>query len=207
MNTFRKHASATTQRFDSRLTRRREGARAVPRIVLTLFAAVAVCVSTQAQTPEAAPALTRDAGPAESARATTDAPAIPPAAAPAERGSGSPQVPVKLYVAGTPEDPYILARIGDFPEALGEPGEEFLKREFIEQFMRDVLGLRGRGEATALKIALLPQERGKEREQECSFTFGDVGGRISVRLVERSVFVLVSFDQKETQDAAPTLSA
>jgi hypothetical protein len=198
MNTFRKHALLMTQRFDSRLMRRRDGARAVPRIVLTLSAVFALAVSASAQTQTQDTAALTDA-----ARTAPAAPSAPPAAA-AEK-PGSPQVPVKLYVAGTPEDPYLLARIGDFPEALGEPGEEFLQREFIEQFMRDVLGLKAGGGAEALKISLLPQERGKEREQDCSFTFGGVAGRISVKLVERSVFVLVTF--ADPQDATPTLSA
>ncbi|MDQ3804399.1 MAG: hypothetical protein M3416_11275 [Acidobacteriota bacterium] len=137
---------------------------------------------------------------------TDSAPTRAADSAPKTEAGGSPasKVPVKVYVAGTPEDPYIVARIGDFPAELGEPGEEFLKREFIEQFMRDVLGLSGReGGAAALKIALLPQADGKE--QECSFTFGEVSGRITVRLAERSVFVLVSFADKG--DAAPALVA
>lgn len=193
MITFRKHASGITQRFDSRLIRRARGARAVPRIVATLAIVFgAATAGAAAQGKGAGPAKPEAGGQAEKAGA---------------HGAGQPsdsQVPVRVFVAGTPEDPYIVARIGDFPTELGEPGEEFLKREFIEQFMRDVLGLnRGGGGAAALKIALLPQADGKE--QECSFTFGEVAGRITVRLDGRSVLVLVSFTDKES--AAPTLVA
>jgi hypothetical protein len=189
MNTFRKHAVGTIQRFDSRLIRRPAGARAVPRVVASLaiiFAFAAVAAASPQQGGGPAPAQA--------------------AAAPKPDAGGSPasKVPVKVYVAGTPEDPYIVARIGDFPEELGEPGDEFLKREFIEQFMRDVLGLNsGGGGAAALKIALLPQADG--REQECSFTLGEVSGRITVRLADRSVFVLVSFADEEA--GGPTLVA
>ncbi|HEV3468022.1 MAG TPA: hypothetical protein VG148_01765 [Pyrinomonadaceae bacterium] len=181
MITFRKHASGITQRFDSRLERRARSARAVPRIA----AALAIILAAAA---------------AGAASQKQDGGAQPQAAG---RASSGPQVPVKVYVAGTPEDPCIVARIGDFPEELGQPGEEFLQREFIEQFMRDVLGLSAGGGAAALKIALLPQEN--VREQECSFTFGEVSGRITVRLAERSVLVLVSFADKDA--AAPTLVA
>jgi hypothetical protein len=190
MIAFRKHALGTTRRFDSRLIRRPLGARAVPRIVASLaiiFSFAATAASQQQGGGGSAPPRAADS-------------------APQSDGGGSPasKVPVKVYVAGTPEDPYIVARIGDFPVELGEPGDEFLKREFIEQFMRDVLGLSGRGDgAAALKIALLPQADGKE--QECSFTFGEVSGRITVRLADRSVFVLVSFADKEA--SAPTLVA
>lgn len=193
MITFRKHASGTTQRFDSRLIRRARGARAVPRIVVSLAIIFAAANSFAASQQK------KGAGPPR-----------PDAGRPAEEGEGydageSPdsQVPVRVFVAGTPEDPYIVARIGDFPEELGEPGEEFLRREFIEQFIGDVLGLKRAGGAAPLKIALLPQADGKE--QECSFTFGEVSGRITVRLAGRSVVVLVSFADEEP--AAPTLVA
>ena len=113
------------------------------------------------------------------------------------------EVDVKVYVAGTPEDPYILARIGDFPEDLGEAGKEFLKKEFIEHFIRDVMGLGERNRPEALKIALLPQE--DAQEQECSFNAGEVSGRITVRLAARHVFVLVSLERE--QQTVPTLRA
>ena len=148
-----------------------------------------------------------------SARQNETAAAQPPAPArkadPAGQPPGAPEefdaseVPVKVYVAGTPEDPYIVARIGDFPEDLGELGKEFLKREFIEHFIRDVMGLGAGARAQTLKIALLPQQ--DAREQECSFTVGEVSGRITVRLAARQVFVLVSLDDEET--TAPTLRA
>ena len=204
MITFRKHASGITQRFDSRLIRRARGARAVPRIVASLAIIFAAAAGAAAQ-QKGAGAPPENAGRAEAGSAKPDAAGqAQKAAGHGEGGAPDPQVPVKVYVAGTPEDPYIVARIGDFPAALGEPGEEFLKREFIEQFMRDVLGLSRRGGgAAALKIALLPQANG--REQECSFTFGEVAGRITVRLNERSVLVVVSFTDKEA--AAPTLVA
>ncbi|HWS54592.1 MAG TPA: hypothetical protein VN228_10710 [Pyrinomonadaceae bacterium] len=201
MITFRKHAAGTTQRFDSRLIRRARGARAVPRIVASLaiiFAAANAAAASQQKGGGNAPS--------EVAGRAAEAPPKPDAGgeAGADAGPRDPQVPVKVYVAGTPEDPYIVARIGDFPTELGRPGDEFLKREFIEQFMRDVLGLkRHEGGAAALKIALLPQQNGQE--QECSFTFGEVAGRITVRLSERSVLVLVSFTGKES--SAPTLVA
>ncbi len=65
------------------------------------------------------------------------------------------------------------------------------------------MGLGGRKTPPAIKIALLPQE--DAREQECSFNTGEVSGRITVRLAERYVFVLVSLDREE--EAAPTLRA
>jgi hypothetical protein len=194
MITFRKHALAETQRFDSRLMHRRRGARAVPRIVAMLgiiFATGAVCAASQGQNEAVA-------GPPAAADERKREPKVP-----ARDYVEATEVDVKVYVAGTPEDPYILARIGDFPEDLGELGQEFLKREFIEHFIRDVMGLSGQGRAGALKIALLPQA--DAREQECSFNNGEVSGQITVRLAERHVFVLVSLDHEKP--AAPTLRA
>lgn len=196
MITFRKHALTATQRFDSRLMCRPRGARAVPRIALTLSILFAAFASSAA-----APSGGQDV---PGARPAGTAPRTPTAAeAPGEGANASPQVPVKIYLAGTPEAPYLLARIGEFPTELGQPGDEFLQREFIEGFMRDVLGLKGEGSASALKISLLPQADGQE--QECSFTFGEVAGRITVRIAPRSVLVLVYFEDKP--EALPTLSA
>jgi hypothetical protein len=197
MITFRKHASLITQRFDSRLMRGPLGARAVPRIVamLGIIFAAGAGVATSARQVE------------------TTGGVQPPAAAgsgrereprgPAQDYIEGADVPVNVYVGGTAEDPYILARIGDFPEDLGELGKEFLKREFIEHFVRDVMGIGARGRPEAMKIALLPQK--DAREQECSFKSGDVSGRITVRLAARHIFVLVSLDpEKQT---VPTLRA
>jgi len=179
MITFRKHAEGITRRFDSRLIRRPRAARALPRIAVLLGVVLAVAATAQA-----------------SARHDEQSAAAPKAADAIE-------VPVKVYVAGTPEDPYIVARIGDFPEDLGELGKEFLKREFLEHFIRDVMGLGEGRRAEALKLALLPQE--DAREQECSFTFGEVSGHIAVRLAPRHVFILVSLDREQTP--TPTLRA
>jgi hypothetical protein len=195
MITFRKHALATIQRFDSRLMR---GPRAVPRIVAILgiifVSGVGVAASAGqseaaggAQAPAAAAAAERKREPRGSAQDYVE----------------GTEVDVKVFVGGTPEDPYILARIGDFPEELGDLGKEFLKREFIEHFVRDVMGLGAQGRPEALKIALLPQE--DAREQECSFTSGEVSGSITVRVAERRVFVLVSLDREKP--AVPTLRA
>ena len=195
MITFRKHAAAVIQRFDSRLSRGRWGARAVPRTVLMLgliFAAGAGLDASARQTATAAP------GPAGAGD-----PAGRGAKGPAQGHVEGTEVDVKVYVAGTPEDPYLLARIGDFPEDLGEMGQEFLKREFVEHFIRDVMGLGVPGRPEALKIALLPQE--DAREQECSFNTGEVSGRITVRLAARHVLVLVSLDRG--REGVPTLRA
>jgi len=178
--------------------RRPGGARAVPRIVAVLamiFAANAAGAETQAH----------DGG-AQSQTAGRAADPAPQQEAAQEAGAGggaAAEVPIKVYVAGTPEEPFVVAKIGDFPSELGEMGKEFLKREFLEHFIRDVLGMGGGGRAAALKVALLPQQ--EANEQEGSFTFGEVAGRITVRLAERHVFVFVSFEDK--QAAAPTLLA
>jgi hypothetical protein len=198
MNTFRKHALWMTRRFDSRLIRRPRGARAVPRIVAALSVMLAAAAhGAAAQTPEGFEA--QSAGRARESVTKTEGRA-PSAEA---GGRAASEVPVKVYVAGTPEDPYIVARIGDFPEELGEAGKDFLKREFVEQFIRDVLDLGGERRAAALRVSLLPRQ--DEKEQECSFTFGDVSGSLTVRLAERSVLVLVSFGARQSD--TPTLTA
>jgi hypothetical protein len=194
---FRKHALAVTQRFDSRLKRGPRGARAVPRIVVMFGIIFFTGAAASAQQTEAV------AAGAQAPAAAADAERKREPKGPAQDYVEGTEVDVKVYVAGTPEDPHILARIGDFPEDLGELGKEFLKREFIEHFIRDVMGLAGRERAEPLKIALLPQE--DAREQECSFNTGEVSGRITVRLAERHVFVLVSLDREKP--SVPTLRA
>lgn len=192
MNTFRKHATVVTHRFDSRLIRRPRGARAVPRIaaMLGLILMAGTTALASARHDGAAARKPDPAKPAgEKARV--------------EEASDATEVPIKVYVAGSPERPYLVARIGDFPEDLGEMGKEFLKREFIENFIKDVMGLGALGGAASLKLALLPQA--DAREQECSFAVGDVSGRLTVRLAARQVFVLVSLD--DGREAVPTVRA
>jgi len=188
MITNEKHAAGLTERFDSRLMRGPRGARAVPRIMAMLGLILWAGLAAEAAQSEAGAQEPAAAGRGE-------------AKGPAQNHLEGTEVDVNVYVAGTPEDPHILARIGEFPEDLGELGQEFLKREFIEHFIRDVMGLGAKGRPAALKIALLPQE--DAREQECSFNTGEVSGRITVRLAPRHVFVLVSLDRG--QQLVPTL--
>lgn len=105
--------------------------------------------------------------------------------------SGNTRVPMKIYMAGTAEESYVVATIGEFPFDLNEMGEEFLKPEFFERFWADTLAVEGSDARAKLKLTLLPRER--DGEQECAFTFGEVSGQMRVIVSKRRVFVACAF--------------
>jgi hypothetical protein len=104
-------------------------------------------------------------------------------------------IPVHISRLETPDGPYIVATIGDFPTDLDGRRQEFLGREFFENFAGEVFGIGDPG--ATLKIAMLPQER--EDRRECDFTFGKLSGHMIVLVQKRRVMVVCSFAEAEGQ--------
>jgi hypothetical protein len=105
--------------------------------------------------------------------------------------SKSKRVSMQIYMAGTPDESYIVATIGKFPFDLNEIGKDFLKPEFFEHFWADTFALNGSDARSRLRLRMLPRE--SEAEQECVFTFGEVSGHMRVIVSKRRVFVACAF--------------
>jgi hypothetical protein len=112
-----------------------------------------------------------------------------------EEADGDAGIPVHISRLETPDGPYIVATIGDFPTDLDGRRQEFLGREFFENFAGEVFGIGDPG--ATLKIAMLPQER--EDRRECDFTFGKLSGHMIVMVQKRRVVVACSFGEAEGQ--------
>jgi hypothetical protein len=112
-----------------------------------------------------------------------------------------PDAPMRVQLAGSPDAPVVVATIGDFAADLGEDGQFFLRREFFEHFVTNVLELGGPSHATPM-ITFLSQ--GEDNEREGAFRIGAVSGQISVLVTPRRVFVMCSFseDERDTRNLA-----
>lgn len=165
MMSFRKHAAESTRRPDSFLWRR--ALETVALLTLLLAAhAVAGAAPQQQKGPQDVPA----AAPAVEAK-----------------------IPIRVKRVETADGPGVVATIGEFPEDLNEAGQEFLKREFFEQFATDVLGFGESTPGTTLKVAMLPQE--KENQREGDFMAGKVVGHIVVLVEKRRVLIACTFSE------------
>jgi hypothetical protein len=166
MMSFRKHAAGRTRRPDSFLWHR--ALEAVALLTLLLAAHTVASATTRQQPP-------------------------PPTAPAAEEPAVEAQVPIRVKRVEMPDGQGVVATIGEFPEDLNEAGQEFLKREFFEQFVTDVLGLGEAAPGAALRMAMLPQE--KENLRECDFTAGKLSGHIIVLVEKRRVLIACTFSE------------
>lgn len=107
------------------------------------------------------------------------------------------KIPMRISRLETPDGPYIVATIGDFPADLDARRQEFLGREFFERFAGEVLGLGDPDSSATLKIAMLPQEKDDRREGDLSF--GQITGHMIVLVQKRRVVVACSFAETEAQ--------
>ena len=167
MISFRKHAAESTRRPNSFLRRRARAAKAAALTLLLLAAQAAPAASAQQKGREA----------------------------PAAGSAAEARIPIRVKRVDTPDGPGFVATIGEFPADLNEAGQEFLKREFFENFASDVLGLGDSAPGATLKVAMLPQE--KENQRECDFTLGKVSGHIVVLVEKRRVLVACTFSEAE----------
>ena len=124
------------------------------------------------------------------------------AAQKSESGDEDAKIPIRVSRVETPDGPYIVATIGDFPADLDGRRQDFLDRDFFERFAGEVLGLGDPDSGQTLKIALLPQERDDRREGDV--TFGKISGHMIVLVQKRRVVVACSFAEEE---ATPRLMA
>lgn len=189
MNTSRKHAATTARRLETLPEAR--SATLFPRLF-----PLAVGLLLTAFSANAAAQSSRAAGKAEGGPAARRAAAA--------RVAGLPEgldAPMRVHVAGTEDDPVVVATIGDFAADLGENGKFFVRREFVEHFVTKVLELGGPSHDAPM-IAFLSQAEGNERE--CTFKIGEVSGRLSVLVTPRRVIVMCSFaaDEKDTRNLA-----
>jgi|SRR5438105_6127517 len=121
-----------------------------------------------------------------------------PARKAAGRGDdGDGKIPVHVSRLDTPDGPYIVATIGDFPSDLDGRRQEFLGRDFFERVASDVLGIGDHETGATLKMAMLPQEKDDRREGD--FTFGELSGHMIVLVEKRRVIVACSFAEAEAQ--------
>lgn len=112
--------------------------------------------------------------------------------------AGDDGVPVRISVAGTKEEPYLVAQIGEFPFDLDDAGKQFLNQEFFENFFADTFGLDISEVRSTMKIKLLPQT--KELEREGEFGFDGIAGRMHVVVAKRSVLVTCKFSEEVKLD-------
>jgi hypothetical protein len=193
MITFRKRADGDAGCFISFLNRRRPRANLSPRLAaltfIFLFAAAGAFASPRQ----------KEASKAQSGEHVADAPQQPAREAPgrsAETGADA-KIPIHISRLDTPDGPYIVATIGDFPSDLDGRMKEFLGDEFFEHFAKDVLGIGDPDSSATLKIAMLPQEKDNQREGD--FTSGKLSGHMIVLVEKRRVMVACSFAEIEAQ--------
>lgn len=177
----------------SLLSRRGPRANPSPRlaalIVILLFAAANASATPRQK------GLTK----AQSNKHLAGAPQRPSREAPGrgEESGGDAKIPIRISRLDTPDGPYIVATIGDFPSDLDVRRQEFLGREFFEHFAKDVLEIGEPDSSATLKIAMLPQEKDNQREGD--FTSGKLSGHMVVLVEKRRVMVACSFAEVEAQ--------
>lgn len=199
MISFRKRAFGNTGCSISLLNRRRPRANPSPRLaalmVILLFA-----VAHAAATPRQK-GLTK----AQSGKHLTGAPQRSAREAPGrgEESGRDAKIPIRISRLDTPDGPYIVATIGDFPSDLDVRRQEFLGREFFEHFAKDVLEIGEPDSSATLKVAMLPQEKDNQREGD--FTSGKLSGHMVVLVEKRRVMVACSF--AEAEESQPKLLA
>jgi hypothetical protein len=195
MISFRKHALSDTGCPVSFLgARRANPSRALAALLVLLLAAASAFASPR-QKDEAKPQGGERVADSqkESAPEATDG---------GEKSGAGSKIPIRISRLETPDGPYIVATIGDFPTDLDGRRQDFLGRDFFEHFAGDVLGLGDPDSGATLKVAMLPQERDDRREGD--FTFGDLSGHMMVVVQKRRVMVACSFAEEE---ARPKLMA
>jgi len=114
-----------------------------------------------------------------------------------DKAGADSKIPIRISRLETPEGPYIVATIGDFPTDLDARRQDFLGRDFFERFAGEVLGIGDPDSGATLKIAMLPQEREDRREGD--LTFGKLSGHMIVMVQKRRVVVACSFAEGEAQ--------
>jgi hypothetical protein len=114
-----------------------------------------------------------------------------------EKADADSKIPVRISRLETPDGPYIVATIGDFPADLDARRQDFLGRDFFERFAGEVLGMGDPDSGATLKIAMLPQEREDRREGD--LTFGKLSGHMIVLVQKRRVVVACSFAEGEAE--------
>lgn len=204
MNSFRKHADVKTSRSETGSGNRFARRTLFPRLAafaVTLFFIVALSSNASAQSPGGAAAQAKAPAQAEQSAAgrvrMTEHAALLDA---------MPDAPMRIHLAGTADSPVVVATIGDFAKDLGEDGKLFLRREFIEHFVANVLELGGPAHAAPM-LSFLSQT--EENERDGTFKIGGVSGRISVLVTPRRVFVMCSFaeDEQDTRNLAAIKAA
>jgi hypothetical protein len=213
MISFRKHADVTrrpTEAYPDTLQTRQPPFLRALAFAIGIFLTSALSANAQTQVtvgplakagpPTAAEEKSEAAAPAETpaentkeAKAGSGAKANPGNARPAWL-EALPDAPMRIQLTGTPDEPVVVATIGDFAADLGEDGKFFLRREFIEHFVANVLELGGPSHASPM-ISFLTQS--EENGRECIFKIGNVSGRLSVLVTPRRVFVMCSFSEDE----------
>ena len=197
MISFRKHALSDTGCSVSFLGGR--GRRANPSPGLAALAVCEQCANKYLYEPQQ-----KGAGKPRSGEHVADAQkeSAPEAAGRDEKSGGDSKIPIRISRLETPDGPYIVATIGDFPADLDGRRQDFLGRDFFEHFAGDVLGIGDPDSGATLKMAMLPQEKDDRREGD--FTFGGLSGHMIVLVQKRRVVVACSF----AEDAAePKLMA
>ena len=116
-----------------------------------------------------------------------------------ESGAGGVDIPIKVYVADSPEGTYILASLGTFPFDVTAVRGEFMSQNFLERFWKDTVSSRDAALTSqhALKIDFLPQHNDNERE--CAFSDGDVTGRMYVLVKDNKVYVLCFYGADQSK--------
>jgi hypothetical protein len=199
MKSSRKHADAQTRRPETLPDTRRARATLLPRLAALACATFLTATFAQhAAARQSAGALGGE-GRQRAAEAAGAA-----AASKLRAGAWGPgavagmpvglDAPMRILLTGTPDEPVVFATIGDFPADLGANGEFFLRREFVEHFVTNVLDLGGPAHAAPM-ISFLSDAA--ENESECAFKVGGVSGRLSVLVTPRRVFVMCSFADEE----------
>lgn len=178
MNTFQKESIGAARRSGSRLMRGQ-----------TAFVAVLLAALLLTPSPAFATGGAGQSGQAPAAKAGAKAGAA------AKDDDG---VPVRITVAGTKNEPHLVATIGEFPFDLDEAGKQFLKQEFFENFFANTFGLEVSDVRSTLKIKLLPQT--KETEREGEFAFDGITGRMHVAVARRTVLVTCRFTEETRLD-------
>jgi hypothetical protein len=199
MNTSRKHADATARRPETLPDTRRTRATLFPRLFPLAAGLLLTALSAGAAAQQSQATRKAEGGPASG-----HAGAQGRAGRSAARVAGLPEgldAPMRVHVAGTEDEPVVVATIGDFAADLGENGKFFVRREFVEHFVTKVLELGGPSRDAPM-IAFLSQAEGNERE--CTFKIGEVSGRLSVLVTPRRVIVMCSFaaDEKDVRNLA-----
>ena len=190
MISFRKHALGGTGwpvSFLDACLRRVNPSPIPAAFVVILLAAAGAFASPQqkgAAKPESGEHVAD--GQKESARGAADG---------AEKSGADSKIPIRISRLETPDGPYIVATIGDFPADLDGRRQDFLGRDFFEHFAGDVLGFGDPDSGATLKVAMLPQEKDDRREGD--FTFGSISGHMIVVVQKRRVMVACSFAEDE----------